>query len=75
VAVLLQGCKTPQLEVDPCGVYPDDRTTCHAVPLNEEKPEYDRPIMGGDICVTLDEYAKIQKYYRDMMKRCGDRCK
>jgi hypothetical protein len=50
--------------------------SCYAVPLNQpEKEEYERPIQAGDICVTPDEYAAIQKSYRELLKRCGDRCK
>lgn len=48
---------------------------CHAVPLNQPgKEEYDRPVNVSDVVVTADEYAEIQKSYREIMRRCGDRC-
>jgi hypothetical protein len=51
-------------------------TTCYAVPINQpEKPEYERPLVAGDICVSPEEYAEIQKSYRELLKRCGDKCK
>lgn len=70
----LQGCKLEPLQVDPCVVYPD-KVSCIAFPLNQPgKAEYDRPIEGTNVCVTADEYAKVQKFYRDVLERCGDRC-
>ena len=79
-AVLLTvGCKLTPLKIDPCAVYPPDPSDtlyCRAVPINQpEKPEYDRTVNPGDICVSSDEYGELQKSYRDLMRRCGDRCK
>lgn len=72
---MLAGCKLKPLKIDPCAVWPDDISMCHAVPLNQPgKPEYDREIAPMDICVTPDEYAEIQKSYRELLRRCGDRC-
>ena len=75
VTILLAGCNLAPLKIDPCTILPG-LTTCYAVPLNQpEKPEYERPLQGGDVCVTPDEYAAIQKSYRELPRRCGDRCK
>jgi hypothetical protein len=75
VTLLLAGCNLTPLKIDPCTIMPE-LATCYAVPLNQpEKPEYERPLNPGDICVTSDEYAAIQKSYRELLKRCGDRCK
>jgi hypothetical protein len=73
--VLTAGCRSfEQLAIDPCSIMPE-MNICYAVPLNQPgKQEYERPLNVGDICVTQDEYAKIQKHYRELMKRCGDRC-
>ncbi len=69
------GCKVPPLKIDPCAIYNDGSGLCHAVPLNQpDKAEYDRPVMAGDIAVTSDEYAALQKSYRELMRQCGDRC-
>jgi hypothetical protein len=74
--LMVAGCKLTPLKIDPCAVWPDDISNCYAVPLNQAgKLPYDRKINPGDICVTSDEYAKIQKSYREILKRCGDRCK
>ena len=73
--LLMVGCKLTPLEIDPCGVYPDDLSECHAIPINQpDKKEYDRKIQPGDICVTYPEYGKLQKSYRDILDKCGDRC-
>lgn len=72
---MLAGCKLEPLQIDPCAIMPELQT-CYAIPLNQTgKPEYERPIAAGDICVGPDEYAKIQKSYREMMRLCGSRCK
>ena len=69
------GCKLTPLKIDPCMVWPDDITQCHAVPLNQpDRSEYDRFIKPMDVCVTANEYARTQKAYRELFKRCGDRC-
>jgi hypothetical protein len=78
---MLPGCQTLQkndatyLDVDVCGVIPDDTAKCHAVPLNESGLEYDRPVMAGDMCVRLDEFAILQKHFNETLRKCGDRCK
>lgn len=77
-AITLQGCKLEPLKIDPCGVYvePNGVAFCHAVPLNQPgKLEYEREVKNADICVTSDEYAELQKSYRELFRRCGDRCK
>jgi hypothetical protein len=52
-----------------------DLKTCYAVPINQpDKKEYEREIQPGDICVTPDEYAELQKNFRELLRRCGDRC-
>jgi hypothetical protein len=54
---------------------PDNPQWAHCVPLNQpDKPEYDRPVQPGDIIVTPDEYAAIQKQYRELLRLCADRC-
>ncbi len=69
------GCKLDPLKIDPCSVYSDPLfPLCYAVPLNSQKQPYDRKVQSGDICVTSDEYAEIQKSYREILKRCGDKC-
>lgn len=71
-------CKLEPLKIDPCAVVSEftSITICHAVPINQPgKEEYDREIELGDICVTPDDYAKLQKSYRELMRLCGDRCK
>ncbi len=78
VTPALAACKLPPLKIDPCAVWADeaDRLECHAVPLNQpEKPEYDRLVIPSDICVTADDYAALQKHYREAIRLCGDRCK
>lgn len=74
----LAGCKLEPLKIDPCAVVSEFTSIviCHAIPLNQPgKTEYDREIEYGDICVTPEDYAKIQKSYREIMRLCGDRCK
>lgn len=74
LGTLIQGCKLEPLKIDPCIVYPD-LSSCFAVPLNQPgKAEYDRAIDENNVCVTSDEYALLQKHYRDLMELCGDRC-
>lgn len=69
------GCKLTPLKIDPCAVWSTYPLQCHAVPINQPgKEEYERPLNLGDICVTSDEYAELQKSYREIMRRCGDRC-
>lgn len=73
-ATALQGCRLEPLKVDPCVIYPDLKS-CFAVPLNQPgKPEYDRPLNPSDVCLTADEYVKLQQFSRDVLERCGDRC-
>ncbi len=76
--LLLAGCSLPDIKVDPCQVLPPEEgvpTSAHCIPINQpEKPEYDRPVNPGDVVVTADEWAKIQKYVREILRRCGDRC-
>lgn len=67
-------CKSEPLDVDPCGIWPDDISMCHAIPLIESNPEYDRRLEPGDICVGPDGYARIQKRYRKIMEQCGNKC-
>lgn len=80
VGLVLTACKLEPLQIDPCAVIPEamwpaNIPTCHAVPLNQpDKPEYDRSVIGSDICVTADDYAKLQKFTREVLRRCGDRC-
>ena len=62
------------LEINPCSVLPGINT-CQAVPINQYlKPEYERIIMQGDICLTPDDYSKLKSQYREIMIRCGDKC-
>lgn len=77
VAVLLVGgCSLTPLQIDPCVIWPDDLSMCRAIPLNQpEKPDYDRKLNHGDVCVTQDEYAKLQKSFREIMRRCGEKCR
>lgn len=74
-------CDLEPLQIDPCAILPDLKT-CHAVPINQpDKPEYDRLIEPGNVCLIPDEYAKAQKFSREVLRRCkalkqacGDRC-
>ncbi len=69
-------CSVDPIKIDPCAVYVADPYKCHAVPINQPgKPDYDRYLNPGDICVTSDEYADLQKAYREILRRCGDNCK
>ena len=70
--VATAGCSTlSPLQVDPCAVTPLF-DTCHAVPLNQPGIEpYDRVIEKGDICFTPEDYARIQKSYRQLVRQCG----
>lgn len=71
---LLAACNMQPLQIDPCAILPDMKT-CYAVPLNQPgKPEYERPLNASDICVTSDEYAKLQKYSDEVLRRCGKKC-
>lgn len=70
LGVALQGCKLKALKVDPCAV--DEFMNCHAVPLNSPKQEYDRSVNKGDICLTSDEYAEVQKAFREMERRINE---
>ena len=75
VVVLTAGCSLEPLKIDPCAVYIADPYKCHAVPLHQPgKEEYDRDINPGDICVSSDEYAALQKSYRELRRRCGEKC-
>lgn len=73
--ISLIACSTlAPLKIEPCAVLPDN-SGCHAVPLNQPNREpYDRVVGAGDICMTSDDYAVLQKYMREMRVRCGDRC-
>lgn len=59
----LGACNTAgKLTVDPCVVWPDDPTQCHGVRLGQpEKTGYDRTVKPLDVCVSIDEWARIQK--------------
>lgn len=73
---LLAGCETFQkLKIDPCAILPDMKT-CFAVPINQpEKPEYERSLESGDICVTPEEYVALAENYKEALRRCGKNCK
>lgn len=74
-ALILVGCKLTPLKVDPCFTMPDSPGRCYAIPINQKsKPAYERALNLGDVCVTMDEYATMQKSYRELMRKCGDRC-
>lgn len=71
----MAACNLKPLTIDPCSILPDLKN-CYAVPINNPaKKEYERPLNVGDICVTSDEYAALQKSYRALLKRCGNACK
>lgn len=77
--LIVAGCKLDPLKIDPCTVLPKalwgEDPMCFAVPLNQDgKPEYDRAINPGDICVTPSEYQALQNSYREILKRCAERC-
>jgi len=75
VLVLLAGCKLDPIKIDPCSILPGG-IDCYAIPLNQpDKEEYERPLNLGDVCVTSDEYAQLQKHFNRLMQKCGDRCK
>lgn len=74
-ALITAACNLAPLKIDPCGIMPDLKS-CYAVPINQpDKPEYERSLQFGDICVTAEEYSELQKHYREVLRRCGDRCK
>ncbi len=57
-------------KIDPC-VYLGDGIG-HCYPLNStEKPEYERPILPGDFCVTPSEYGTISKHHKYLHKELG----
>ncbi len=72
------GCShTPisPLKINPCSVL-TDIDMCLAVPINQgAKPDYERLIMPSDSCMTSTEYSQLQKDYREILKRCGDKCR
>ncbi len=73
-AALLASCSTAikPLAIDPCVVLPHDKKTCRAVPLNQEgKKDYDRPVAGGDICLTASEYAELIKKLHEYARASG----
>jgi len=71
---LTAGCRLAPLEIDPCTIMPEVET-CYAIPLNQSgKQEYERPLRPGDVCVTSEEYAEIQKRFRELLERCGEKC-
>lgn len=77
LSLILVGCNTHPilpLKVDPCTVLPD-KVTCLAVPLNQVTTPYERLIYPGDITFKPDDYAQIQKKYREILRLCGERCK
>lgn len=73
--IAMAGCNLKPLTIDPCAILPDMKS-CYAVPLNNPgKANYERLLNAGDICFLSDEYARAQKSYRALMRKCGDRCK
>lgn len=82
VTLTMAGCNALSLKIDPCMAYWETNKENSkflngwCVPLNNpKKPEYERAPKEGDVFVTAEEYAAIQKHYREMLRRCGDRCK
>lgn len=74
--VTVSGCNLTPLKIDPCTVTPWNLNECYAQPINQpDKEPYYRNINAGDVVVTADEYAETQKSYREILKKCGDRCK
>lgn len=90
-ALNLCGCETAlkPLQIDPCNVLPG-RQTCYAVPLNQPgKSEYERALRDGsededgdgkpdlnpDICVSVREFTEAKKREKELIRRCGDRCR
>ena len=68
-------CKAPEVIVDPCTILPG-LTDCFAVPINQpEKPEYERPIVPGDVCFSPEDYARLAEYNDDILRRCGKNCR
>lgn len=75
-------CSLEPLKIDPCQIWPDDLSMCHAVPINQiGKAPYDRKLNPGDVCIDMDGYASAQKFSREVLRRCkalkeacGDRC-
>lgn len=82
-AALTAGCSSiDPPKIDPCQAFWEVSEgkppflDAHCVPLNQPgKPEYDRPIAAEDVCVKSEEYAALQKFMRDVIRECGDRCK
>jgi hypothetical protein len=61
------------LNIDPCITWPDDVRRCHATPINQPGvPEYDRDVGFGEVVLRLDEWAAVQKNYREMKRRLED---
>lgn len=80
ILLITAGCKLEPLKIDPCTVLPKslwgEDPTCFAVPLNQpDKPEYDRVVIPGDICVSSTEYQALQNSYREILDRCAEKCK
>lgn len=75
--VVTAGCSHThkQLLVDPCTVLPEPVSRCLATPLNQpSKPSYERDVIPSDVVFSADDYSKIQKFMRNIIRECGDRC-
>lgn len=74
-SIAIASCRAPELKVDPCTILPDLQT-CFAVPINQmEKPEYERPIVAGDVCFSPEDYARLAEYNDELLRRCGKNCR
>ena len=58
----------------PCVIYPE-LDKCLAVPLDDSKQPYERLLQVNDVCIPSDDYALVQKHYRAILRKCGNRCK
>jgi len=60
-------CQTePQIDV---GNY-EGELMLHMYPVNQPgKPEWDRQISHGDMCVNSDDYSKISIHHREMHQK------
>ena len=71
----MAACKDISLKnLAPCVVYPE-LDKCLAVPLDETQAPYDRLLEVNDVCIPSDDYANVQKHYRDLLKKCGNKCR
>ncbi len=64
--MLLCSCKVTEPKIDSCYINSIERKTVWCFPLNQEKPEYERPLIKGDMVLSIDDYGKSEKHHEDL---------